>query len=388
MPYFLKSGDKYTVTSREALDLHERLPTGTYSVGIDPNGNYFFQTIQPFSISGKLYGDTTRNSSRILQTYLSREASTGILLAGEKGSGKTLLAKHLSIQAAKDHDIPTIVVNKPLCGDGFSSFLQSIEQPTVVIFDEFEKVYLRSDQQEAMLTLLDGIYPSKKLFILTCNDKKRVNINMKNRPGRVFYLLDFHGLNQKFIREYCDDNLTNKSYIEAVCNTASLFDAFNFDMLKAMVEEMNRYEEGPSDVLKFLNVRPVFEGNKRFLYVLRQKGEIKQESKEWNGQPLLSPIHISYFCEKCKKQHTFTFKTQDLSSMDASQGRFTFVNKENDSQIDLSEKKNTFVINYDNLVQGSLNNSIKLTDQKPLNGTNQDGHAEGTVLDETMVADY
>jgi SpoVK/Ycf46/Vps4 family AAA+-type ATPase len=98
-------------------------------------------------------------------------------------------------------DVPTIVINQPLVGKKFNSFLQTISQPSIILFDEFEKVYEQSAEQEAILTLLDGVYPSKKLFLLTCNDTAKINSNMKNRPGRLFYFLKFKGLDQRFFRE-------------------------------------------------------------------------------------------------------------------------------------------------------------------------------------------
>jgi hypothetical protein len=67
-----------------------------------------------------------------------------------------------------------------------------------------------------MLTLLDGVFPSKKLFILTCNDKWRIDKHMRNRPGCIFYMLDFKGLDADFIREYCEDRLDAKEYIERI----------------------------------------------------------------------------------------------------------------------------------------------------------------------------
>jgi len=222
-PFFIKQGNKYTVTSREALDLHERLPTQTYTVGMTPMGEYYLQVIDPFDIQGKIYGNVHEQADRILKTFSSRSGSTGVLLAGEKGSGKTFLTKYISIQAAQQLDVPTIVINQPLAGERFNAFLQSIQQPTVFLFDEFEKVYSdkiphgksRRDQieynpnyvegstinQDSLLTLLDGTYSSKTLFLLTSNDKYKVSSHMRNRPGRIFYVLDFAGLSTEFITQ-------------------------------------------------------------------------------------------------------------------------------------------------------------------------------------------
>lgn len=336
MTYFLKSGTSYRVSTKESMDLHETLPAGNYVIKADMMGNLYLESIESFEIPSKLYGDTLKHTDRILRTFKSRDASTGVMLNGEKGSGKTLLAKNLSYQAAKE-GIPTIVINSAWHGDKFNALIQSIEQPCIVLFDEYEKVYA-SEEQEAMLTLLDGVFPSKKLFVLTCNDKWRVNEHMRNRPGRIFYLLDFKGLGAEFIREYCEDRLNNKEHIERIVQIAGTFGEFNFDMLKATVEEMNRYNESPQEALAMLNAKPEYGVECKYKTTLVVDGEQIEGKRldgndEWSGNPLGKAVRISYYKVETDKDgdedwdyNIALFKPNDLKKIGGDGSTYTFIN--------------------------------------------------------------
>ena len=340
MACFLKSGTTFKVSSKEAMDLHDFLPAGNYVIKEDPFGNLYLQTIDSFEVRGKTYGDHSKNRDRILNTFMDRIASTGVMLTGEKGSGKSLLAKAVSMRGA-EMGIPTIVINAPWAGDKFNSFLQSIDQPTIILFDEFEKVY-PSEAQEQILTLLDGVFPSKKLFMLTCNDKWRVDSHMRNRPGRIFYMMDFKGLDSEFIIEYCNDNLKAKEHIEKICNIASLFGEFNFDMLKALVEEMNRYNEAPEEAMRMLNSKPEYDSTTtKYAITFTLNGEeVKQEhleGKEWKGNPLQSAVSVDYKEYEEEKDEdgdlqwdwaNVRFTHADLKKIDPTNGKFIFLNKD------------------------------------------------------------
>ena len=217
---FIKKADRFLVTSRKDLDLYESLPVATYTVDIDQrDGSFYLKQVDNFEIGEKIYGDTKTQAERIFNSFRQRKGSTGVLLAGEKGSGKTFLAKYLSVMAGQQ-GIPTIVVNQALHGDRFNAFIQSIVQPVVILFDEFEKVYrplpheqesqIRSfgstegspnANQDSVLTLLDGVYPADILFLLTVNDQEKITGTLRNRPGRIYYYLDFKGVTPEFIRE-------------------------------------------------------------------------------------------------------------------------------------------------------------------------------------------
>lgn len=284
MAYFMKSGNTYRITRKEALDITEHLPGGNYTINKDQmTGQLYLEGIDNFNVPKKIYGDCLRHTDRIVKTFMDRPNATGVMLTGEKGAGKTLLTKNVCMKLA-EMDIPTIVINAPWCGDTFNSFIQSIEQPCVILFDEFEKVYDRDDQ-EKILTLLDGVFPSKKLFLLTSNDKWRVDFHMRNRPGRIYYMLDFKGVDATFIREYCHDNLNAKDQIERIVNISTMFKEFNFDMLKALVEEMNRYNETPQQALAMLNAKPEFDGDTKYTVKILHEGR-EFEYGEYRGNPL------------------------------------------------------------------------------------------------------
>ena len=295
MSHFFRNGNTFRVADNNALDLHEHLPVGNYTVKQDPFGNLFLEMIDTFPQPKKLYGNTTKHADRIFNTFMDREASTGVLLNGEKGSGKTLLAKSISLLGAS-HNVPTIVINNDWHGDGFNKLIQDIDQPCIILFDEFEKVY-GEEEQQAILTLMDGVFPTKKLFVLTVNDKWRINQHMRNRPGRLFYNIDFKGLDVEFITQYCEDNLNDKQYINRICQLSTLFAEFNFDMLKALVEEMNRYNEDPRAAMELLNAKPEFDGGSKYTVAVMHNGKPIEavNPKTWEGNPLSQSKVRVYF---------------------------------------------------------------------------------------------
>lgn len=345
MSYYLKDGSTFWPTKEGAFDVRSSLPVDTYTVGSSMKG-FFLEPITSFEVSGKIYGPVERQAERILNTFKDRPNATGVLLNGEKGSGKTMLAKLISRKAA-EQGMPTLVINTPFCGDGFNTFIQSIDEPCVIVFDEFEKVF-DDDQQAATLTLLDGVYPTKKLFILTVNDKFKVNQHMRNRPGRIFYMLDYKGLDKEFIREYCMDRLNEKEYTETIIRLTMMFDAFNFDMLKALVEEMNRYGETPNQAMEMLNAKPWTDGgttiHKLKIMVGGQEIPTTNMHRDYiRGNPVVhDELDFSFNMPTGKKDEDGDDETEyvecvvtpkDLKKIDPESGTFTYVLKEGTPQM-------------------------------------------------------
>lgn len=288
---FLKTGNTIRVRDNTAIRAYSDLPAETYTVKFDERaGEFFLEQIDNFTLPSKIYGMNNNYAARILTTFACRPGSTGVLLSGIKGAGKTLLAKQTSV-AARAEGIPTIVINRDWHGDEFNSFIQSITTQAIVMFDEFEKIYDYAAQRK-ILTLFDGVFPSRKLFMITSNTDRDISEFMQNRPGRIFYNFEFDTLEQAFIEEFLEDRLDDKSQIPDILKYTSVFSFFNFDMLNAAVEEMNRYKETLAEVLKVLNIRPENRNTDSFTIELVLDGKSFVLDRTYNG---FQPNSFDYF---------------------------------------------------------------------------------------------
>lgn len=282
--FFVKQGTDWFLTNETFFDVRKKLEPRNYSLRFDNfRKQYFLVETNPFSIPEKVYGSLFKNTERFINTFKDREKSTGILLYGEKGSGKTLLSHYICAECNKI-EMPTIIITEPFLTDSgnridyFTEFLQSIEQNCIFLFDEFEKVF-DEEAQENILSFLGGINFTKSLFLFVANDKFRINQFMFNRPERIYYKMKFSGLEYDFIKEYCEEKLVDKTKLDSCIQIASTFYSLNFDMLKAIVEEVNRYNEFPNEALKLLNVELEDKDAQFDIFIVDKNGnEVKIET--------------------------------------------------------------------------------------------------------------
>lgn len=252
MTHYFVTGNRVDVHPSDAMQVLDYLPAATYTVRKDPmSGQLFLQTTNNFELPSKIYGDPITRVERIVKTFHERTRSTGVLLTGDKGSGKTLLSKCIANKMIADGH-PVIVVNEPWCGEMFNELIGKINQPAMVLFDEFDKVY-DEDDQKILLTLLDGTVETKKLFCLTTNSRE-IDTHLINRPGRIYYTYNYDGIEESFIRGYAADVLKNTDQIDMLVQVCNSFNTMTFDMVQAIIEEMNRFGESPIEVLNHLNV--------------------------------------------------------------------------------------------------------------------------------------
>jgi SpoVK/Ycf46/Vps4 family AAA+-type ATPase len=274
---------------------HKKLPVGTYLVGISPQG-YYCERVDNMTLPKKLYGSIIPAAARIVNTFKTRKGNTGTLLSGLKGSGKTLLVKAVSLLLL-DEGIPTIIINQPFSGDAFSQFLAALNTPFVALLDEFEKVY-DADDQEKLLTLLDGVHQGKGLFMLTCNKQHKVDENFINRPSRIFYNRHYKGMEIDAIRELALDTLNDKKRVDEIAKLSSLFnDEMNFDMVQSAIEEVNRYpEQKMSELMEMMNLRPAgIDQRYRYTAILQVAGKTYSDEGVFPREAAISIFSFANF---------------------------------------------------------------------------------------------
>lgn len=308
---YLVNGNIVKVFSEGDVDIISKLPLGTYMVKRNPTtGEMYLKRTYDLSVEKKIYGNMPSRVDRILHTFDSRNTNTGILLSGVKGSGKTFLAKELSAKL-REKGISTILVNDVFNSTQLSQFLQNIAEPAMVFFDEFEKVYRKGSEygdddescgnsengngdQNGLLSLLDGIFTTKKLFVFTCNSTWNISNLFFNRPGRIFYHIEFKGLPVESIKEYCEEKLNNKEWIENVISISKILKDFTFDQLQAIVEESNRYNEKPTECLEMLNINPETDRG-RYQVEIRSLGKTKYTLEDARSLIWANPLEDDGF---------------------------------------------------------------------------------------------
>lgn len=235
------------------IDSYQKLETINYIINNNEDslknagGSLYLTRLTPFNIPAKIYGEF--DTERYINSFNHSQKNMGILFNGLKGSGKTLESKLL----CKEINLPILVVNSYIKGNELQTFLNSMTQEIVVLIDEFEKLY-NLEQQEELLPLLDGVFNTKCLFILICNDLD-VSKFILNRTGRIRYLKRFGGVSDALAEEIIEDRLENKTNAQHLKDLVQLMSTVSVDNLLTLIDEMNMYKETALESVRKLNIQ-------------------------------------------------------------------------------------------------------------------------------------
>lgn len=241
----------------------KKLEPGIYNLQSTPQGQLFLARVSDrFEFDFKIYGMESDFISRVIKTYDNTTGNMGILLNGIKGTGKTVTAEII----ANRLKLPIILIGTVF--GGMNNFLMNIPQDLVIFIDEYEKTFkgnIEEDDEDSgdgnskgdssLLSLMDGALKTshRKVFLLTTN-RRWINDNMLNRPGRIKYVKDFQDLELGQINEIIEDCLINKRYKEDIVSYLKPLKIITVDIVKAVISQVNIFDEAPVDACKNLNV--------------------------------------------------------------------------------------------------------------------------------------
>ena len=238
----------------DSLRVYDKIPVGTYRVEFSPLSGYYLSKQKDFDKPDKVYGKHNHYADLMMSRYQKAERNFGTILGGRKGTGKSMLARIMSLRLL-EQGIPTIMVTSNT--ENLSDFLAEIEQPVFVLFDEFEKVfkysvYEKKDDQSQFLSLFDGFHSNKHFYLITVNDYNKLSEYFIGRTGRFYYNFEFQNLEIEEIQEFLEDKLVDTTDIKRLI-TLMLRLEVNYDQLQSITRELN-LGETIENVIAFLNL--------------------------------------------------------------------------------------------------------------------------------------
>lgn len=246
------------------LKVHNKLPVDTYIVRFNQMQGFYLDKYAGLEVNeDKIYGVHVSKINKVMRSFEQFSRNLGIILSGDKGIGKSLFAR-LLCQKSLEAGLPVIVVD--MFVPGIHSFLEEIEQEVVILFDEFDKTFPSSGNdddrrgngapspQASLLSLLDGVSSGKKMYIVTCNTFYSLNEYLINRPGRFHYHFRFGYPTAYEIRTYLQDKIDEKfwSEISKVIEFSGKVN-LNYDCLRAIAYELDNGESF-EDAIVDLNI--------------------------------------------------------------------------------------------------------------------------------------
>lgn len=253
--YFCFSDNIVNIVTMNTRTSYENLPAGVYTLMFnDMTGFYLKFDKDSFDVPNKIFGNVNKRAKHVITRYNSSDKSLGVLLTGNKGSGKSLFTTVIANTFIKDKNLPVIMINEKYTGPNLNDFINTIGE-CVIMFDEFGKVYGHQEQNK-LLTLFDGLMSTKRMILVTENETRMLNEFILNRPGRFMYHFKYSKLEEDAVNEYCEymnipDKIVNE--IHSIRKTTS---EFSMDTLTAIVNEYLLFGADVefSELMSYLNI--------------------------------------------------------------------------------------------------------------------------------------
>ena len=281
----------YFINNENAFILDE-LPVGIFNLVETRQGLVLEKREETkFNVIDETYGKLPVLRKK-LYNDINRHNKLGILFVGEKGSGKSLLAKQL----CNDTNLPVIIIKENFKNCDLEEFINNIPNKFILFIDEFEKIFPlndrseeKEDMQNKLLPIFDGICKSNFISILTANDKYKISEFFKNRTKRIKYYIEFESITKEDIEEFVKAKKIDSVTKDKIINLNFIVNKLNYDILTEIIDELNVYPNYTiNDLLEYLNIEISMQEYEIYCYSpLISKGEICIATYERNCNPFL-----------------------------------------------------------------------------------------------------
>ena len=247
---FIKYGESIT-PKPQGID-YELQVGKVYTLVSDPyGGDLHLKEDDDFIMPKKYYQSDAdkRFCNKVVNTFKGTEKlTTGVLLSGLKGCGKTLMAKHIATMAGT----PIIVVDKNVRSSDIENFFSRISIDVCVIFDELDKYWNTS----YLLGFFDGVKPTgKKLVICTCNEESEVSDYLSDRCSRIRYKRNFECLTLDATLGILTDLLDEDKAIDVASFISENVGVVSYDNVIVFAEEVkNNPDVSLDEIFEDLNI--------------------------------------------------------------------------------------------------------------------------------------
>lgn len=235
----IPAGNQYNLEAGKVYDLNYNRYHESFNLSLNGDLNIPTKTYE--------IANNTKFINRVLDFFdKTGKQTTGVMLYGEKGTGKSHTAKLL----ARQSNLPIFVVNESCRYGDLNKFFKQFTTPVCCIFDEVEKNF----NTENLLGFLDGIEKTaKKLVIMTCNERNKTSKYLEDRCSRIRYAKSYTFENNLELLDCLleDSSVKDKDAVrDFIRNRVA---ATSIDNITSIIEEIEYFQDSGESVEEIMS---------------------------------------------------------------------------------------------------------------------------------------